>query len=80
MTYPINDSTLAYDLTAVEKQPRRLHRSSTQNWVGGVLSGFAETYGFDVALMRILFLCSMLLPGPQILLYLAAWLIMPRDY
>lgn len=58
---------------------RRLHRSSRQNWVGGVLSGFGETYGINITLLRVLFLASLLLPGPQILLYLAAWVIMPAD-
>ena len=29
--------------------------------------------------MRVLFVASMLLPGPQILLYLALWLILPDE-
>lgn len=57
---------------------RRLHRSDVDRWVGGVLGGVGETYGVNSALLRVLFVASMLLPGPQILLYLAAWVIMPR--
>lgn len=57
---------------------RRLHRSSVDSWVGGVLGGIGETYGVNSTLLRVLFIASMLLPGPQILLYLAAWVIMPR--
>lgn len=58
---------------------RRLTRSSANNWLGGVLSGIGETYGFNIALLRLLFVAVMLLPGPQllILVYLAAWVIMP---
>ncbi|GAA1475446.1 PspC domain-containing protein [Corynebacterium felinum] len=57
---------------------RELRRSSTQQWFGGVLSGVAETYGWNVTLLRVLFICSIFLPGPQVIAYLAAWLIMPR--
>ena len=57
---------------------RRLHRSETDTWVAGVLGGVGETYNINSTLLRVLFVASMLLPGPQILLSLAAWVIMPR--
>lgn len=57
---------------------RRLVRSTTQNWVGGVLSGIGETYGINVTLLRLLFVASILLPGPQVFLYIVAWFIMPK--
>ncbi|ADK28617.2 PspC domain-containing protein [Corynebacterium pseudotuberculosis] len=57
---------------------RRLSRSNTQKWVGGVLSGIGETYGINITLLRILFVASILLPGPQVLLYIIAWFIMPK--
>lgn len=56
---------------------RPLRRSSTNAMVGGVLSGIGETYNIDTTLLRVLFIVSMLLPGPQILAYLIAWVIMP---
>ena len=58
---------------------RRLRRSSTQNLVGGVLSGIGETYNINTTLLRVGFIASMLLPGPQLLAYAAAWLIMPSN-
>ncbi|WP_290198321.1 PspC domain-containing protein [Corynebacterium guangdongense] len=58
---------------------RRLTRSTTDNWVGGVLSGIGETYGINTTLLRVLFIASLMLPGPQVLLYLVAWLIMPTN-
>lgn len=58
---------------------RQLRRNRTDNWVGGVLSGVGSTYDINVTLLRVLFMASMLLPGPQILLYLAAWVIMPGE-
>lgn len=58
---------------------RRLTRSTTNNWLGGVLSGIGETYGINTTLLRVLFIASMALPGPQVLVYLVAWLIMPAS-
>lgn len=57
---------------------RRLHRSRSERWVAGVLGGFAETYNINVTLLRVAFVASILLPGPQVIAYLAAWLIMPE--
>ncbi|CAN5244614.1 hypothetical protein BH20ACT16_BH20ACT16_12320 [soil metagenome] len=47
--------------------------------VAGVAAGLARRYGVSPALVRILFLASMILPGPQILAYLALWIIMPKE-
>lgn len=57
---------------------RRLHRSTTDSMVAGVLGGIGETYSINSTLVRVLFICSFLLPGPQLLAYLIAWIIMPR--
>lgn len=58
---------------------KRLHRSHTDKYVAGVLGGIAETYNINSTLVRLLFLASMMLPGPQILMYLVMWVVMPRD-
>lgn len=55
---------------------KRLVRSSDR-WVGGVCSGLADYFGVDPALVRVLFVASMLLPGPQLLLYVIMWFVMP---
>lgn len=55
---------------------RKLHRSHTDKMLFGVLGGIAETYGWNSTLLRILFVASMLLPGPQILVYLVAAVLM----
>lgn len=57
---------------------RRLHRSASEKMVAGVLGGIAETYGWNPTLVRLLFILSFLLPGPQAIFYLAAWIIMPK--
>lgn len=57
----------------------RLTRSTSNKWLGGVCGGLAARYGWDATLIRALFVLSILLPGPQVLLYLALWIIIPRE-
>ncbi|MFW0792663.1 PspC domain-containing protein [Gordonia sp. CPCC 205515] len=58
---------------------QRLMRSRDDRWIGGVCGGIAERYGWDATLIRVLFVASILLPGPQVLLYLILWVIIPRE-
>ena len=51
---------------------RRLVRPRHGRMLAGVAAGLARRYGVSPALVRILFLVSMILPGPQILAYLAS--------
>lgn len=46
--------------------------------VAGVCAGLARRFGTSSRTMRILFVVSCLLPGPQILLYLALWVLLPQ--
>ncbi|HMT51031.1 PspC domain-containing protein [Dietzia sp. UBA5065] len=55
---------------------RRLERSSDR-WIGGVCGGLAGYFGVDPVVVRILFVASLLLPGPQVLLYVIMWIVMP---
>ena len=47
--------------------------------LAGVCAGIARKTGRSASMIRVLFVISMLLPGPQILLYLALWVLMPPD-
>jgi phage shock protein PspC (stress-responsive transcriptional regulator) len=47
--------------------------------VAGVCAGLARRFGVSKTLVRVLFVLSCILPGPQVLLYLALWLIMPSE-
>ncbi|WP_153409912.1 PspC domain-containing protein [Nocardia macrotermitis] len=58
---------------------RRLTRSHTNRWIGGVCGGLAEYFGWNATLIRLLFVLSCLLPGPQFVLYLVLWLVIPKD-
>lgn len=57
---------------------RGLVRPRRGKLVAGVAAGLAHRYGVSPALVRVLFVASMLLPGPQIVVYLALWVIMPK--
>jgi phage shock protein PspC (stress-responsive transcriptional regulator) len=59
--------------------PRRLVRPRDNRWIAGVCSGLARRFGMSPGLMRLLFVLSCLLPGPQVVIYLALWIIMPNE-
>lgn len=46
--------------------------------IAGVCAGLAQRFGWSPNVVRLLFLLSCLLPGPQFVVYLVLWLIMPR--
>ncbi|GAA2636867.1 PspC domain-containing protein [Streptomyces axinellae] len=47
--------------------------------IGGVCAGLARRFGTTPTTMRVIFLASCLLPGPQFLLYLALWILLPEE-
>ncbi len=58
----------------------RLTRPRTQKMIAGVCAGFARYFDVDISLMRILWLAMAVLSGGiGILVYIAAWIIMPAD-
>ena len=46
--------------------------------IAGVCAGLAQRFGWNANVVRLLFLLSCLLPGPQFVIYLVLWAIMPR--
>jgi len=59
--------------------PRRLARPRDNRWIAGVCAGLARRFGMSPGLMRLIFVLSCLLPGPQVVIYIALWLIMPNE-
>jgi phage shock protein PspC (stress-responsive transcriptional regulator) len=47
--------------------------------IAGVCAGLARRYGMSPTVVRLLFLLSCLLPGPQILIYLVLWVLLPSE-
>jgi phage shock protein C len=46
--------------------------------IAGVCAGLADRFGLPRNLVRVLFVLSCLLPGPQVLIYLVLWVVMPQ--
>ncbi|KOG48036.1 PspC domain-containing protein [Streptomyces varsoviensis] len=56
-----------------------LVRSRNNKVLGGVCAGLARRFGTTPTTMRVIFLVSCLLPGPQFLIYLALWVLLPSE-
>ncbi|MEV4533268.1 PspC domain-containing protein [Asanoa sp. NPDC049518] len=57
----------------------RLVRPRDDRWIAGVCSGLARRFGMRPNTMRLLFVLSCLLPGPQVLVYIVLWVLMPDE-
>lgn len=57
---------------------KRLTRSSSQKMIAGVCGGIAEYLGWDVTIVRLLWIVLTLAGGSGILIYLILWLVMPQ--
>ena len=47
--------------------------------VAGVCVAIARRFDMSPTIVRLLFLLSMLLPGPQILAYIVLWIVIPGE-
>ncbi|GGR15864.1 PspC domain-containing protein [Streptomyces netropsis] len=56
-----------------------LVRPRNNRMIAGVCAGLAQRFGVSRTTMRVIFLVSCLLPGPQFVLYLALWLLLPSE-
>ena len=56
-----------------------LNRPLRGRIIAGVCAGIANRFNIPPFLVRLLFLLSLLLPGPQIIVYLAMWIIVPSE-
>lgn len=57
----------------------RLSRPRGDRWIAGVCSGLARRFGMSPGMVRLIFVISCLLPGPQVLIYLVLWALMPNE-
>jgi phage shock protein C len=63
----------------IETSPRpRLTRSESDRILAGVCGGIAEFLSIDATIVRIVFVLLAVFGGSGIVLYLAAWAIVPR--
>jgi phage shock protein PspC (stress-responsive transcriptional regulator) len=75
-----NDGSTHYGVLAHEGgSMSTLSRPRHGRMIAGVCAGLAVRFDRSPALVRTLFILSLLLPGPQVLVYLALWVIMPNE-
>ena len=56
-----------------------LARPREGRMIGGVCAGLAHRFGMKPNTMRLIFVVSCILPGPQFLIYLALWVLLPNE-
>jgi phage shock protein PspC (stress-responsive transcriptional regulator) len=47
--------------------------------IAGVCAGLARRFGMSPTTVRVLFVLSCILPGPQFLIYIVLWILMPSE-
>ncbi len=57
----------------------RITRTRDNRVLGGVCAGIARTYGFDPVVLRILTVALVFAGGSGLVLYVAAWLLLPQE-
>ncbi len=56
-----------------------LSRPRSGRMIAGVCAGLGRRFGLSATTVRLLFLLSCLLPGPQFVLYLVLWVMLPNE-
>ena len=59
--------------------PYGLRRDTSHAMIAGVCAGIARRYGLSRSGLRLAFVISCILPGPQIVAYLLLWVLIPAD-
>jgi phage shock protein PspC (stress-responsive transcriptional regulator) len=61
------------------RESSRLIRPRRGRVVAGVCAGIGRRFGISAWTVRVLFLLSCLLPGPQVVAYLLMWILVPNE-
>lgn len=56
-----------------------LIRPRTGRVIGGVCAAIARRFGWNVSVVRLLTVLSLFIPGPQLIFYLIAWVVIPSE-
>jgi phage shock protein PspC (stress-responsive transcriptional regulator) len=67
------------ETTDVIREPKRLTRPREGRWLGGVAAGLGSYFDLNPFIYRIAFVALALAGGTGILLYAAAWLVIPEE-
>ena len=56
-----------------------LARPRSGKVIAGVCAALGRRFGLDPNVVRLLFVLSCLLPGPQVIVYAVLWVVLPRE-
>lgn len=56
-----------------------LQRPRSGRVIAGVCAGLARRFGWSPTVVRLLFVLSLLLPGPQVIIYVIMWIVIPNE-
>ena len=56
-----------------------LYRPRDERMIAGVCAGLGRRFGLSAGTVRVLFVLSCLLPGPQFVVYLVLWAMLPTE-
>jgi phage shock protein C len=64
----------------VAEAPRRLRRNRTKKKIAGVCAGFADYFGMDYTLMRLIWIGLVIMPPyVGLIAYGVSWAVLPKD-
>ncbi|MBX3057926.1 MAG: PspC domain-containing protein [Anaerolineae bacterium] len=63
----------------MEKETKKLYRSQSDRWLGGVCGGLGVYVGIDPTIIRILFVLLVIFGGGGGLLYILLWIFIPQE-
>lgn len=58
---------------------KKLYRSVTDRYIGGVCGGLAKYFNTDVAIIRLLFFIALIIGGGGFLAYIILWIVVPEE-
>jgi phage shock protein PspC (stress-responsive transcriptional regulator) len=58
---------------------KKLVRPRRGRWIAGVCAGIGDRFGVSANVVRAIFVASIILPGPQFVIYLALWILIPSE-
>jgi phage shock protein PspC (stress-responsive transcriptional regulator) len=58
---------------------RKLVRPRKGRWIAGVCAAIADRFGVSRLLVRVLFVVSTIIPGPQFVIYIVLWVFIPSE-
>lgn len=57
----------------------QLTRPTRNRVIAGVCAAIAYRYGWSPFVVRLVFVLSIVLPGPQVLIYIVLWALIPSE-